>query len=238
MRSFSPRRCSTISAETLAPFTVGRPTEIFSPSPTRRTCSNLRLAPGSPASRGTSRISSGVTFVWTPEMCTIAYMDDSTLFVAGLRPGACASFSGRSGVSRDRLAPDPGGRGVEQEAGFSIMGREAVSIAYWGPTSGAAARSRPQRPAPLRPQENPMSMRPFTLAAAALSLSALACASGGQNGGPAAADPPHAAASTSPAQPASITRGATPDDALCAPILIEPDLGFGTHVVLRRLPDA
>lgn len=76
-----------------------------------------------------------------------------------------------------------------------------------------------------------MSLRPMKLAPAALSLCLLACAPGGQAPGPAAAQPPPAAAYQPP-------REANTDDPLCAPLLIEPDLGFGTHVVMRRLPDA
>src|SRR5262249_3293549 len=34
-----------------------------------------------------------------------------------------------------------------------------------------------------------------------------------------------------------VPREANPDDALCAPLLIEPDYGFGTSVVMRRLPN-
>lgn len=33
-------------------------------------------------------------------------------------------------------------------------------------------------------------------------------------------------------------READPDDPLCAPLLLESDYGFGTHVVMRRLPNA
>jgi len=76
---------------------------------------------------------------------------------------------------------------------------------------------------------------------------------GGDQGGRAAeADPPSAPASTTATAPApradsgraapprrrDLPREANPDDALCAPLLIEPDYGFGTHVVMRRLPNA
>src|SRR5262249_50017566 len=84
----------------------------------------------------------------------------------------------------------------------------------------------------------PMSLRHMTLASSALLLLALACAPGGQAAGPgpaAAAPPAQAPPAGGPAAP---PREADPDDALCAPLLLENDLGFGTHVVLRRLPDA
>src|SRR6185295_10036770 len=83
--------------------------------------------------------------------------------------------------------------------------------------------------------ERPMPKARITLAAAALTSFALACAPGVHDPGPAAAAPPPAAA-TSPATASS--RAPDPEDALCAPLLIEPDLGFGTHVVMRRLPGA
>ncbi len=60
----------------------------------------------------------------------------------------------------------------------------------------------------------------------------LACAPGAPAGGPATAAAPPAA--PAPAAP----REANPDDPLCAPLLLEADPGFGTHVVLRRLPNA
>jgi hypothetical protein len=92
-----------------------------------------------------------------------------------------------------------------------------------------------------------MSRRPSTLAAA-LSLLLAACAPAGRGHGVAVADPP--AAPGSPARGQAADSGApardgrtaprepTPDDALCAPLLIEADYGFGTHVVMRRLPNA
>jgi hypothetical protein len=87
-----------------------------------------------------------------------------------------------------------------------------------------------------------MPLRRITLAAAALTLSALACAPGGQGPGPAAADPPPSAGAVAAVPPTARPTPPTgqPDleAALCAPILIEQDLGFGTHVVMRRLPDA
>jgi len=60
----------------------------------------------------------------------------------------------------------------------------------------------------------------------------LACAPAGTGPDPQAAAPPPAVRSPQP------PREANPDDALCAPLIIEPDFGFGTHVVMRRLPDA
>jgi hypothetical protein len=80
-----------------------------------------------------------------------------------------------------------------------------------------------------------MSKARITLAAAALTSLALACAPGGHDSGPAAAAPPPAAAA-SPAE--HQPRANDVEDALCAPLVIEPDIGFGTHVVMRRLPDA
>jgi hypothetical protein len=81
-----------------------------------------------------------------------------------------------------------------------------------------------------------MPLRRITLAAAVLTLSAMACAPAGEGPGPAAAAPPPAAGPSAPA--AQARRAPDPEDALCAPLLIEQDLGFGTHVVMRRLPDA
>ena len=87
-----------------------------------------------------------------------------------------------------------------------------------------------------------MSMRRITLAAAASLLLVLACAPGGHGPGPAAAGPPPAAGNAGAApgtsSPPSTARRPDVEEALCAPLLIEPDLGFGTHVVMRRLPDA
>src|SRR5262249_12591874 len=61
---------------------------------------------------------------------------------------------------------------------------------------------------------------------------------------PQSAPPPPRAAERQATRPmpadlnAPPPREANPDDALCAPLLIEPDLGFGTSVVMRRLPTA
>ena len=68
-----------------------------------------------------------------------------------------------------------------------------------------------------------------------LLLLALACAPAGR---PVAAEvPPARQADSAPAAPAPI-RELNPDDPLCAPLLLEGDPGFGTHVVFRRLPNA
>ena len=82
-----------------------------------------------------------------------------------------------------------------------------------------------------------MPLRRIMLAAAALTLFAFACAPAGEGPGPAAAGPPPAG-TTPPPAPAPSARKEELDAALCAPLLIEQDLGFGTHVVMRRLPDA
>src|SRR5580765_7464203 len=84
--------------------------------------------------------------------------------------------------------------------------------------------------------ESHMPLRRITLAASVLVLSAIACASGSQGPGPAAAGTPPSG-SGPPAAPAASTAQGSLDEALCAPILIEQDLGFGTHVVMRRLPN-
>ena len=88
-----------------------------------------------------------------------------------------------------------------------------------------------------------MPLRRITLAAAALTLFAFACAPAGEGPGPAAAGPPPAgtngpAAAAAPPASAPSAQKEQLDAALCAPLLIEQDLGFGTHVVMRRLPDA
>ena len=87
-----------------------------------------------------------------------------------------------------------------------------------------------------------MPLRRTTLAATAAILFALGCAPTGQEAAPAAAAPPPAASrvadSQGQAQPGGPTPQADLEASLCAPLLIEQDLGFGTHVVMRRLPDA
>jgi len=83
-----------------------------------------------------------------------------------------------------------------------------------------------------------MPLRRITLAASVLVLSAIACASDSQGPGPAAAGTPPSGSGPPPAAPAASTAQGSLDEALCAPLLIEQDLGFGTHVVMRRLPNA
>jgi hypothetical protein len=83
-----------------------------------------------------------------------------------------------------------------------------------------------------------MPLRRITLAASVLVLSAIACASGSQGPGPAAAGTPPSGSGPPPAASAASTAQGSLDEALCAPLLIEQDLGFGTHVVMRRLPNA
>ena len=83
-----------------------------------------------------------------------------------------------------------------------------------------------------------MPLRRITLAASVLVLSTIACASGSQGPGPAAAGAPPSGSGPPPAAPAASTAQGSLDEALCAPLLIEQDLGFGTHVVMRRLPNA
>jgi hypothetical protein len=82
-----------------------------------------------------------------------------------------------------------------------------------------------------------MPMRRIMLAVAAFTLFALACAPGGHEPGPAAAAPPPGSSAPSAARSVQISHPPDLQAALCAPILIEPDLGFGTNVVMRRLPD-
>jgi hypothetical protein len=92
---------------------------------------------------------------------------------------------------------------------------------------------------PARPAPDAMT-RPKQLALlSSLLLLFLACAPRATGAGPQGAAP-----SAPPAAPGAggttLTppREADPDDALCAPLLIEQDFGFGTHVVMRRLPTA
>ena len=83
-----------------------------------------------------------------------------------------------------------------------------------------------------------MPMRRILLAATAFTLFSLACAPGGHEPGPAAAAPPPGSSAPPAARPGPVSHAPDLEAALCAPLLIEPDLGFGTHVVMRRLPDA
>ncbi len=87
-----------------------------------------------------------------------------------------------------------------------------------------------------------MRIRPAPLVPVALLL-CMACAPLAPGRGPIAAEvPPAAPALPQPAKPAPETAAlppeANPDDPLCAPLLLEPDFGFGTSVVMRRLPSA
>lgn len=74
-----------------------------------------------------------------------------------------------------------------------------------------------------------------------LMLSLVACAASAKR----PPSPPVPAAAVAQAEPASPERtepralpSMNADDPLCAPLLIDSDLGFGSHVVMRRLPDA
>jgi len=81
--------------------------------------------------------------------------------------------------------------------------------------------------------EKPMSKRPTMLAAVAIPLFLLACAPGGQGPPPGEAKVPpshRSAAAPDPLTPSNL------DEGLCAPLILEQDPGFGTQVVLRRLP--
>lgn len=72
-----------------------------------------------------------------------------------------------------------------------------------------------------------MYRRVLVLFLIAVALVAVACTPAAP---PVSAQVPPAGGTTAP------TRGA--DDALCAPLLLDADPGFGTHVVFRRLPNA
>src|SRR5262245_36012252 len=89
---------STTSAVSEAPFTYGAPTEILSPSETRRTWSNVSLSPGSPFRRATLSVVSGSTLVWIPLMFTIAYIRKFSLNALDLRPALQAAVE----VARER----------------------------------------------------------------------------------------------------------------------------------------
>jgi hypothetical protein len=92
---------------------------------------------------------------------------------------------------------------------------------------------------PAHPAPDAMT-RPKQLALlSSLLLLFLACAPRATGAGPQGAAPsaPPAAPAAN-ATPVAPPREADPDDALCAPLLIEQDFGFGTHVVIRRLPTA
>jgi hypothetical protein len=89
-----------------------------------------------------------------------------------------------------------------------------------------------------------MNLRSVFLALAAPLLFMMACAPGaarapaaGESPAPAAPAPPPAVAASAVARSAPLPREANPDDPLCAPLLLEQDFSFGTHVVMRRLPN-
>src|SRR5262245_54842263 len=103
---------------------------MVSPSQTMRTFSKLTFFPGSPARRGRSRVSSGLTLVWVPLISTIAYteapgslvLDPSTesSLAATERGGVSAwSWSQRGFLSRLR---GPG------QAAINRLGRRSRSI--------------------------------------------------------------------------------------------------------------
>jgi hypothetical protein len=77
-------------------------------------------------------------------------------------------------------------------------------------------------------------MRIRLIALPLLSLLVLACAPGSR---PVAAEVPPARDTGAPS-PAPLPREAHADDALCAPLLLDNDPGFGTNVVIRRVPNA
>lgn len=83
-----------------------------------------------------------------------------------------------------------------------------------------------------------MTLRPATLSLLAPLLFLLACAPGAPAGVPHPAETPPAGSASAKPEPAPPPREANADDPLCAPLLIEQDFGFGTHVVMRRLPSA
>ena len=82
-----------------------------------------------------------------------------------------------------------------------------------------------------------MSRHPLVLAPAALLVFLLACAPGGHAALPLSAQAPPAAADK-PRAEAPAPSPPSADDALCAPLLLDNDYSFGTHVVMRRLPTA
>ena len=97
------------------------------------------------------------------------------------------------------------------------MQTRALSIAPHGPP--------PPHPGPLGKALMPRN--PLAALTLATLLLGAATAAG-------AATPADSAA----AAPAPRVREADPDDPLCAPLLLDSDYGFGTHVVMRRLPNA
>ena len=83
-----------------------------------------------------------------------------------------------------------------------------------------------------------MPLRRIVLAVTVLTLLANACAPAGEGPGPGAAAPPPASPAPAQSAPSGSSSRSDVDAALCAPLLLEQDLGFGTNVVMRRLPDA
>lgn len=97
-----------------------------------------------------------------------------------------------------------------------------------------------------------MTIRPAAPVVLAPLLFLMACAPAGGGRDPQSAPTPPRGAERQQARPLSadetaappreaarpLPREANPDDPLCAPLIIEQDFGFGTHVVMRRLPDA
>lgn len=82
-----------------------------------------------------------------------------------------------------------------------------------------------------------MTIRPRILALLAPLVLLMACAPGAPAGGPKGAQAPPAAATGARPAPPPLPREANADDPLCAPLLLEQDFAFGTHVVMRRLPN-
>src|SRR3546814_9536620 len=76
--TLSPFKCDKILAETLAPFTVGVPTENFPPSSANNTLSNSILAPSSPCRRCTKSCWSFATLHCCPAIFTIARSEEHT----------------------------------------------------------------------------------------------------------------------------------------------------------------
>lgn len=82
-----------------------------------------------------------------------------------------------------------------------------------------------------------MKTRAMTPVLVAPLLILMACAPGATGRGPDVPQAPPTSGSTKPGA-ATLPREVNSDDALCAPLLIDQDFGFGTHVVMRRLPTA
>src|SRR5215471_7667524 len=74
MTIFFPRPCSTISASTVTPATVGRPTSTLPPSSAKRSGPKVTLVPAGPASFSTRRVSPSLTRYCFPPVAMTAYM--------------------------------------------------------------------------------------------------------------------------------------------------------------------